>query len=70
MPALPVRKTFLSLFSSRSIISLFSLFSSKSVGASILVFFWLSRLFLVAFLKKVLKVEDSSDFVCFVVFLI
>ena len=70
VPALPVRKTFLSLFSSRSIISLFSLFSSKSVGASILVFFWLSRLFLLAFLKKVLKVEDSSDFVFFVVLLI
>ncbi|EKD94604.1 MAG: hypothetical protein ACD_26C00021G0003, partial [uncultured bacterium] len=39
-------------------------------GASILANFWLSRLFLVAFLKKVLKVEDSSDFVCFVVLLI
>ena len=70
VPALPVRKMFLSLFSSRLMISLFSLFKSKSSGASILANFWLSRLFLVAFLKKVLKVEYSTDFVCFVVFLI
>ena len=64
MPALPVRKTFLSLFSSRSMISLFSLFKSKSSGASILANFWLSRLFLVAFLKKVLNFGSVVFLIC------
>ncbi|MDD2656041.1 MAG: hypothetical protein PHQ18_00505 [Patescibacteria group bacterium] len=46
------------------------MFKSKSFGASIFANFWLSRRFLVAFLKKVLKFDDSSGFVCFVVLLI